>query len=319
MRPRAAASPVPARRAATTSWCACRVRDEGEDLRRGTRPPRGVGVLDRSAAILRAVEDGARSFTASSEATGLTSSTAHRLIPGLEAHGFLASVGGVGYALGPSLLALATSAVRDLPFRELARPALEQLARTTGRDRAALRPPRRRQDLRRCRRVRKRAPHHRRDRRVLPLTRVGREGVPRMGPTTPGRGLRRGPAASNVDLHDPSSRWPTATASASPASRPSAPRSSARTIACSRRSVSGPRSRIAPLQAKRYGPAVVEAAKQVERLLGRGSGGATRRRPRAPGRPGPGRSCRVAPGLLVDSLISARAATPATAPRCVGR
>src|SRR5262249_11479544 len=34
-------------------------------------------------------------------------------------------------------------------------------------------------------------------------------------------------------------------------------------------SVSGPRSRLAPLQAKRYGPAVVEAAKQVERLLGR--------------------------------------------------
>src|SRR5919106_4832057 len=82
----------------------------GEDLRRHP-PTSGVGVLDRCVAILRAVEDGARSFTDVVEATGLNRSTAHRLIQGLEEHGFLAAVGGFRYVLGPRLLALATSAV----------------------------------------------------------------------------------------------------------------------------------------------------------------------------------------------------------------
>lgn len=92
----------------------------------------GVGVLDRCVAILRAVEDGARSFTDIVDSTGLTRSTAHRLIQGLEDHGFLLQIGGLGYALGPRLLALAASASRDLPLRELAHPSLERLARSTG-------------------------------------------------------------------------------------------------------------------------------------------------------------------------------------------
>lgn len=104
--------------------------------RRTTRPrpplDTGVGVLDRSVAILDAVDRGARSYTAIVEATGLTRSTAHRLIRSLETHGFLFHVGGLGYALGPRLLSLAATAARELPLRALARPALERLARTTG-------------------------------------------------------------------------------------------------------------------------------------------------------------------------------------------
>lgn len=92
----------------------------------------GVGVLDRSDAILRAVEAGARSFTHIVAATELSRSTAHRLILALQDHGYLVHVGGLGYALGPRLLALATTAMRDLPLRELAHPALERLARSTG-------------------------------------------------------------------------------------------------------------------------------------------------------------------------------------------
>lgn len=96
-------------------------------------PPRSsVGVLDRCAAILAAVETGARSFTDIVEATDLTRPTAHRLILGLEDHGFLAHVGGTGYVLGPRLLALATTAMQELPLRELAHPSLERLARSTG-------------------------------------------------------------------------------------------------------------------------------------------------------------------------------------------
>src|SRR5919197_3870965 len=116
---------------------AMEVRDRAAvDRRRpaGTPPPPStpVGVLDRSMAILQAVEHGARSFTAIVETTGLTRSTAHRLIGALEDHGLLFHVGGLGYALGPRLLGLATTAMRELPLRELARPALERLARSTG-------------------------------------------------------------------------------------------------------------------------------------------------------------------------------------------
>jgi DNA-binding IclR family transcriptional regulator len=103
----------------------------GVDLRRHP-PSSGVGVLDRCVAILGAVEGGCRTFSDVVAATGLTRSTAHRLIQGLEEHGFLATVGGFGYVLGPRLLALATSAIQDLPLRELAHPALERLARSTG-------------------------------------------------------------------------------------------------------------------------------------------------------------------------------------------
>lgn len=104
---------------------------------RQARPPRpltdtGVGVLDRAVTILDAVERGARSYTAIVDATGLTRSTAHRLIRSLEAHGLLFHVGGLGYALGPRLLRLSATASRELPLRDLARPALEHLARTTG-------------------------------------------------------------------------------------------------------------------------------------------------------------------------------------------
>jgi DNA-binding IclR family transcriptional regulator len=100
-------------------------------VERHRRPDTPVGVLDRAVSVLDAVENGARSFTAIVEATGLTRPTAHRLLRSLEDHGFLFQVGGLGYALGPRLLGLASAAMRELPLRELARPALERLARTT--------------------------------------------------------------------------------------------------------------------------------------------------------------------------------------------
>ena len=93
----------------------------------------GVGVLDRSMAILAAVERGARSFTQIVEATGLTRPTAHRLVKALEDHGMLTMAGGLrGYRLGPRLLGLAATAMRELPLRDLAHPALERLAAVTG-------------------------------------------------------------------------------------------------------------------------------------------------------------------------------------------
>ena len=103
----------------------------GEDLRRTRRPAASACSTDASPSSARSKAGPARSRT-SWRKHGLARPTAHRLIQGLEDHGFLASVGGFGYALGPRLLALAASAMRDLPLRELARPALERLARSTG-------------------------------------------------------------------------------------------------------------------------------------------------------------------------------------------
>jgi len=92
----------------------------------------GVGVLDRAAAVLDAVEGGARTFTEVAETTGLARPTAHRLLRALVVLGFLSHAQGRGYGPGPRLLRLAASALRELPLRELAHPALERLTRETG-------------------------------------------------------------------------------------------------------------------------------------------------------------------------------------------
>ena len=102
-----------------------------DELTRQT-PTTAVGTLDRIVDILNAVEAGARSYTDITRATRLSRPTAHRLIRALELHGFLLQAGSAGYALGPRLLSLAASAMRDLPLRDLAHPALERLAKSTG-------------------------------------------------------------------------------------------------------------------------------------------------------------------------------------------
>jgi DNA-binding IclR family transcriptional regulator len=92
----------------------------------------GVGVLDRSVAILDAIEHGARTHADVVERLGLTRTTAHRLLKSLEAHGLIAARGGRGYELGPRLLRLAAAAEQGSRLRAVAHPALERLARVTG-------------------------------------------------------------------------------------------------------------------------------------------------------------------------------------------
>jgi DNA-binding IclR family transcriptional regulator len=89
-------------------------------------------VLDRSVAILDAVELGARSHAAIVRATGLSRTTAHRLIRSLEAHGLLEFVGGRGYRLGPRLLRLGAAALREPELHDVAHGALERLSEVTG-------------------------------------------------------------------------------------------------------------------------------------------------------------------------------------------
>ena len=245
----------------------------GEDLR--VHPPTsGVGVLDRCAAILRAVEDGARSFTDIVAATGLSRSTTHRLLQGLEDHGFLAAVGGFGYTLGPRLLALATSAVRDLPLRELAHPALERLARSTGesaqlyvRDgdrRVCIDAAESESELRTIVEIGASLPLTKgsagtvflawaadHDRARLVRTAEDPERLERKLITT----RRRGWADSVAE------RAPGVASVSAPVSGPDG-------ALLAVVSVSGPASRLGQLRAKRYAPAVVEAAAEIERAFG---------------------------------------------------
>ena len=101
-------------------------------MMRQPRHASGVGVLDRCVWVLEAVEAGARTLSDVVAETGLTRPTAHRLLLALERHELLTRVGGRGYRLGPRLLRLSAVAMRELPMRDLAHPALERLARTTG-------------------------------------------------------------------------------------------------------------------------------------------------------------------------------------------
>ena len=53
----------------------------------------GVGVIDKAALVLGAVEDGGASLNELVERTGLSRATAHRLASALEVHGLLVSGG----------------------------------------------------------------------------------------------------------------------------------------------------------------------------------------------------------------------------------
>jgi DNA-binding IclR family transcriptional regulator len=225
-----------------------------------------VGVLDRCVAILTAVETGARSFTGIVEATRLTRSTAHRLIRSLEEHGFLFHVDGLGYALGPHLVALAATASHELPLRELAHPALDRLARATGESAQLFV---RNGDRRVC------IDAVDSDRELRTIVDVGAS-----LPLTRGSAgkvlLAWGPPADDPEMDRLSSQllttrrrgWAESAgereAGVASVSAPVFGPDSALLAAVS---VSGPSSRVTPRRARTYGAAVMDAAREVERAL----------------------------------------------------
>ena len=246
---------------------------QAEDLRRHP-PTSGVGVLDRCVAILRAVEEGARSFTDIAEATGLTRSTSHRLIQGLEDHGFLLRIGGLGYALGPRLLALAASASRDLPLRELAHPSLERLARSTG-ESAQLYV--RDGDRRVCIDAAESVSELRTIVEIgasLPLTKgsAGAVFLAWTGEHDRARLVHTAEDPERLERKLITTRrrgWADSVAERAPGvASVSAPISGPDGALLAVVSVSGPAARLGQLRAKRYAPAVLEAAREIEGTLG---------------------------------------------------
>jgi DNA-binding IclR family transcriptional regulator len=248
------------------------VRDrQGIDRRAPVETPASpttpVGVLDRAIAVLDAVERGSRSFTSIVEQTGLSRSTAHRLIRALEDHGFLFQVGGLGYALGPRLLGLAATAMRELPLRELARPALERLARSTGESAQLFV---RDGDRRIC------VDAVESDQELRTIVEVGAA-----LPLTKGSAgkvfLAWGPEPADEEIDDRLAQQILTTRRRGWADSIGEREAGVASVSAPIRepggtflaviSVSGPTSRIAPLRAKTFAPAVQEAAREVEAAL----------------------------------------------------
>jgi DNA-binding IclR family transcriptional regulator len=92
----------------------------------------GVGVLDKSVAVLDAVAVGPRSLAQLVADTGLSRATCHRLAVALEAHGLVRRDGEGRFALGLRLIGLGRAAADGWPLAEAARPALVWLRDTTG-------------------------------------------------------------------------------------------------------------------------------------------------------------------------------------------
>jgi DNA-binding IclR family transcriptional regulator len=241
----------------------------------------GVGVLDRAVAILDAVEHGARTHADVVRATGLSRTTAHRLLKSLDAHGLLEYVGERGYRLGPRLLKLGAMSLQGPSLREAAHPALERLAAATGESaqlyvtsidgRVCVDAVESSRELRTFVPVGEELPIWAGSAGKIFLASMPRERaemhiqrVQALTPATPtGDRLRRQLATIRRQ------GW-----AASAGERLAGVGSVSAPIRGSRRetvaavSISGPTSRIRRVDAKRYAPAVVAAASEIERALG---------------------------------------------------
>ncbi|GAB38901.1 MULTISPECIES: IclR family transcriptional regulator [Gordonia] len=93
-------------------------------------PQSGIGVLDKSVIVLRAVAHAPANLTELCERTSLPRATAHRLAVGLETHRLLARNAAGRWYPGPALSELASSA-HD-PIQEAALMVLPRLREITG-------------------------------------------------------------------------------------------------------------------------------------------------------------------------------------------
>jgi len=92
----------------------------------------GVGVLDKAMVVLRAVESSPCTLAQLQTTTGLPRATAHRLASALEIHGLLRRDTDGRFELGHGLVPLGREAAERFPLVDLARPELEALRDTTG-------------------------------------------------------------------------------------------------------------------------------------------------------------------------------------------
>jgi DNA-binding IclR family transcriptional regulator len=92
----------------------------------------GVGVLDKAFVVLDVIEQRPRSLADLVDVTGLSRATAHRLATALEAHGMVRRDDEGRFALGARLIALGRAAIESVPLAAAAADALEELRDATG-------------------------------------------------------------------------------------------------------------------------------------------------------------------------------------------
>ena len=211
----------------------------------------GVGVLDKVVSLLAALEDGPLALNELMVATALPRASAHRLAVAAEAHGLLRRDGQGRFALGLRLVALGRAASDGLALVEVAGPALEELRAETG---ESVQLYVRDGDHRVCV-ASLESPH-------------GLRTIVRVGATLPldrgsaGRALRPDPAvvsngwAESVEEREPG------------VASVSAPVMGAGGRVRAAVSVSGPVERTSRSPGRRYGAAVVRAARAVEAAAG---------------------------------------------------
>jgi DNA-binding IclR family transcriptional regulator len=92
----------------------------------------GVGVLDKAMAVVGALEASSRSLAELVDVTGLSRPTAHRLAAALEVHGLVRRDEDGRFCLGLRLIGLGHEAATAVPVWAAARPALASLHELTG-------------------------------------------------------------------------------------------------------------------------------------------------------------------------------------------
>lgn len=94
--------------------------------------PSGIGVLDKTVAILDAVGDGPATLRDLVDRTGISRATAHRLAQGMEVVGLLRRDRQGEYRLGVRLIGLGRMAADAYPLATVAVPVLRTLRDATG-------------------------------------------------------------------------------------------------------------------------------------------------------------------------------------------
>ena len=95
-------------------------------------PSTGVGVLDKSMLVLRAVSVEPQGLSQLQQSTGLPRATAHRLATSLEVHGLLRRDGEGRFELGHGLVALGQQSSERFPLVDVVRPIATALRDSTG-------------------------------------------------------------------------------------------------------------------------------------------------------------------------------------------
>jgi DNA-binding IclR family transcriptional regulator len=211
----------------------------------------GVGVLDKAVVVLGALEQGPRTLAGLVVATGLSRATTHRLAAALTTHGLVRRDDEGRYSLGLRLIGLGHAAAEAVPGWLDARPALAWLQGETG---ESVQLFVRDGDVRVCVESLE-APHELRT--IVP---VGAR-LP-LGAGSGGRVLQSGspPADPAGWVESVAERQPGVASVSAPVVDPGG-----RVIAAV--SVSGPIDRTSRSPGRRYGAAVVEAARRISSSL----------------------------------------------------